>query len=897
MALVINPTFDSSITSDPNAATIEATINRTIAAYESLITDNITVDITFKEITTGLGQSNSTYYFIDYKDYRSALVSHATTADDATAIASLPDQTNNPVNNDPQVRIKAPLGRALGFNTPGGGTISLNTSICNLDQTSAQDSSKYDLQAVIAHEIDEVIGFGSRLDGVNNGDPVPTGNVAADDLFRYDQNGARSFSTSATDQAYFSIDGGSTNLARFNQQQGGDFGDWYSTGPHTYQVQDAYSSPGQNANLTSELTRLDILGFTTVVHAPQVTAAADQAGVEGASKGFNLGSFTDPDAAPWGVTVSWGDGSPNTSYFLNSAGTLGSKSHTFTEEGSYTVTVTVTDFTNQTQSKTFQVNVSDPAVIATGKSISPVEGTDATWVVATFTDPGGNEPTNDYSADINWGDGTAASAGSIFFNGTSYEVRGTHTYVEESAADHPGSQPYVITVTIHHDAAPTTQVMSSATVSDPSVVAVGVPVYAVDCMTTTVTTATFTDPGGSEDLSDYSASIDWGDGTAASAGSISYAGGVFTVAGAHAYASQGNYTITTTINHEASTPTVASSPATIKDDIGLLLLDPSGPGSLFIAGNGDVLVTGCGAVIVNSNSPGYAAAVVQNGEVTAEQITVTGGAYVSDNGAVTPGVDHAAAIPDPLGLGLPSPPSPVFGAVYDTSYGTLALTPGTYLGGIHVSRNASVTLAPGVYYMAGGGFSVSDNGSVTGNDVLIVNVPSGPGDGVNFTGNAKVNLTALESGPYQGVAILQDPSSSVPIQVARNARLSVAGVVYAAAAAVNLSGNAVVTINPGPGTATLPPIYGALIAYDLHVVENGSLTINPDDPSLIAPVMHGSASLAATAGAADVNAAAIASLVFGGVDREALDQVALSLVGASSDAVGWLTTVPTKKRT
>src|SRR5207302_11476400 len=50
--LVISPAFDSSITSNPNAAAIEAMINRTIAIYESLFTDSITVFIRFRYSTT-----------------------------------------------------------------------------------------------------------------------------------------------------------------------------------------------------------------------------------------------------------------------------------------------------------------------------------------------------------------------------------------------------------------------------------------------------------------------------------------------------------------------------------------------------------------------------------------------------------------------------------------------------------------------------------------------------------------------------------------------------------------------------------------------------------------------------------------------------------------------------
>ena len=61
--LTIIPTFDSTITSDPNAATIEATINTAIATIQSMFSDPITVNITFKKMTSGLGQS-STFFAI-----------------------------------------------------------------------------------------------------------------------------------------------------------------------------------------------------------------------------------------------------------------------------------------------------------------------------------------------------------------------------------------------------------------------------------------------------------------------------------------------------------------------------------------------------------------------------------------------------------------------------------------------------------------------------------------------------------------------------------------------------------------------------------------------------------------------------------------------------------------
>jgi hypothetical protein len=92
----------------------------------------------------------------------------------------------------------------------------------------------------------------------------------------------------------------------------------------------------------------------------------------------------------------------------------------------------------------------------------------------------------------------------------------------------------------------------------------------------------------------------------------------------------------------------------------------------------------------------------------------------------------------------------------------------------------------------------------------------------------------------------------------------------------------VVTIDPGAGTATLPPILAALIAYDLQAAGNGVLTINPDDP----PGGQAHSRLSAGGAATDVHSAALAALTGGGLghpgeltDQEAMDAVAMSLAG------------------
>ena len=164
---------------------------------------------------------------------------------------------------------------------------------------------------------------------------------------------------------------------------------------------------------------------------------------------FSLGSFSDTtaNANSWLVDINWGDSTAHTTFTTASPGTLANQTHTYGEEGSYTVTETITDFTNQSTARTFTVNVSDPPVVAAPvASLNGVEGASLTnSLVATFTDPGGAESNSDYSATIEWGDGVTDS-GIIGNSGGHFGVAGTHIYSEQGT--------YGIKVTIHHESAP-----------------------------------------------------------------------------------------------------------------------------------------------------------------------------------------------------------------------------------------------------------------------------------------------------------------------------------------------------------------------------------------------------------------------------------------------------------
>src|SRR6202034_3292031 len=96
-------------------------------------------------------------------------------------------------------------------------TIHLNMPLMNFTRPPTNSNNR-DLQSVVEHEMDEVLGTPS---GLAEGGPI-----WAMDLFRYTLTLDRTYTTNG-DDAYFSVDG--TNLwARFNQEYFGDYGDWWS---------------------------------------------------------------------------------------------------------------------------------------------------------------------------------------------------------------------------------------------------------------------------------------------------------------------------------------------------------------------------------------------------------------------------------------------------------------------------------------------------------------------------------------------------------------------------------------------------------------------------------------------------------------------------------------------
>jgi PKD repeat protein len=102
--------------------------------------------------------------------------------------------------------------------------------------------------------------------------------------------------------------------------------------------------------------------------------------------------------------------------------------HVFAEEGTYTGTLTATDSSGLSSSTTFSVNVAD-APLTSACAMPSFTLQSFSGPTATFSDAATTGLLSDFSASIDWGDGSS-SAGAISGGpGTApYTVKGSHTY-------------------------------------------------------------------------------------------------------------------------------------------------------------------------------------------------------------------------------------------------------------------------------------------------------------------------------------------------------------------------------------------------------------------------------------------------------------------------------------
>ena len=274
----------------------------------------------------------------------------------------------------------------------------------------------------------------------------------------------------------------------------------------------------------------------------QLGALVDQ------SASLTLAYFTvaNPHAQPTDFTASiaWGDGSTSTAT-VSSAGAglfAVTANHSYAEDGLEDATITVTDAAGSSQSTTSTVEV--------GNLYAGVNGT---LSLASFIDTTSGVTASSFTVSINWGDGNTTS-GSVTQSGTLFTVSGTHAFAVDSIDNTGGVYDVVVTITGGSNILRST-VPVEVTRPPEFMVVANLPTKSGTVLTNQVV-ALFVEPDETDDSTEFSGEINWGDGSS-SAGTVNTVGnGLFQVSGSHTYTTAGTglFSVTTSQAWDSDEP-------------------------------------------------------------------------------------------------------------------------------------------------------------------------------------------------------------------------------------------------------------------------------------------------------------------------------------------------------
>jgi Tol biopolymer transport system component len=298
---------------------------------------------------------------------------------------------------------------------------------------------------------------------------------------------------------------------------------------------------------------------------PSVDAGLDASVSEGGTFSSS-GSFNDPDSSSWSATVDYGDGSGAEPLALS--GSSFSLQHAYDDDGSYTVTVTVTDDKGAAGADTALVTVSNVAPTAAFTAESPIaEGGTSMLSLSDPSDPSAADAAAGFHYSFAC-DGLAASLAA------SYAAADVSASASCSFPD-DGSYPVKGRILDKNDGASTYDAMVVVDNLAPVVGAISAPSDPVAVNTTVDASAPFSDPGV---LDTHTGMFDWGDGTS-SAGTVTEASGSGSASGSHIYTVPGVYTITLTVADDDGGSAQSSYSFAV-------VYDPNGPG---VRGRGTIL--------------------------------------------------------------------------------------------------------------------------------------------------------------------------------------------------------------------------------------------------------------------------------------------------------------------
>jgi hypothetical protein len=411
-----------------------------------------------------------------------------------------------------------------------------------------------------------------------------------------------------------------------------------------------------------------------------------------------LATFVDQDPAgnadDFTATIDWGDGSTSLGFVRAASGGFEiDGTHSYVTAGNFTTTASIVDTAGSSASATGTATVvgnTDLPLTPTALTFNSIEQTEFSGTVATFTDADPEAKADDYTAQIDWGDGftTQGTIQADSLISGQFDVVGDHTYSEEGTIK--------VTVAISDAGGASANVASTANVADAPLAVSSAQVSATEGSAFTGVVATFTDANPFSTVDDFAVTITWGDGQTSS-GQISAdpsIPGMFEVTGTNSYAQAGVYKATAQITDKGLAVAQAETIALVSD-AGL-----AARGNDFQAAAGSSF-TGIVAKFTDQNpnatasdflasiiwgdglaSTGIVSADPAGGfEITGSHTYSVAGAYlvsisIVDSGGARAGTSATATISEPAIQGDPVPVSTLEGAKFSGIIATFATAPG-----------------------------------------------------------------------------------------------------------------------------------------------------------------------------------------------------------------------------
>ena len=186
----------------------------------------------------------------------------------------------------------------------------------------------------------------------------------------------------------------------------------------------------------------------TVDNVAPVVSLSGPTNVDEGSPYIGSGLFIDPGADTWTATVDYGDGTGSQPLTLNANKTF-ALDHVYADNGTYTITVEVTDDDGGSGTETFAVTVDNVAPVVSLSGPTNVDEGSPYIGSGSFTDPGSDT----WTATVDYGDGTGSqpltlNANKSFTLDHVYADNGIYTITVEVTDDDGGSGTETFAVTV-----------------------------------------------------------------------------------------------------------------------------------------------------------------------------------------------------------------------------------------------------------------------------------------------------------------------------------------------------------------------------------------------------------------------------------------------------------------